>query len=209
MGWQAASIMTVTGVTTDLKTGEVWYVTTLHSGEQRKIPWFDLLHLKAISKTGLKGISSISVIREKIGIKQASDKFIGAFYANGTTSRGILKVPDILQPEAKDRARTEWLKLNSGKQTDLWGILRKRAQGAFTRSLEENTVKALWNHRTDYVLGSTQNQTLRLSEDDIGLRFELDLPNNTWGKDVTNLSNVGMLTGVHLVFMSEKMLGHI
>ncbi|WP_254068379.1 HK97 family phage prohead protease [Brevibacillus sp. 7WMA2] len=57
------------------------------------------------------------------------------------------------------------------------------APGAFTRSLGENTIKALWNHRTDYVLGSTKNQTLRLSEDDIGLRFELDLPNNTWGKD--------------------------
>ncbi|RAP29057.1 hypothetical protein C2W64_04004 [Brevibacillus laterosporus] len=105
---------TLTEVTTDPKTGEVWYVTTLPNGEQRKIPWFDVLHLKAISKTGLKGISPISVIREKLGIQQASDKFIGAFYANGTTSRGILKVPDILQPEAKDRTRTEWLKVNSG-----------------------------------------------------------------------------------------------
>ncbi|NKQ20507.1 phage portal protein [Brevibacillus laterosporus] len=105
---------TLTEVTTDPKTGEVWYVTTLPSGEHRKIPWFDLLHLKAISKTGLKGISPISVIREKLGIQQASDKFIGAFYANGTTSRGILKVPDILQPEAKDRTREEWQKLNSG-----------------------------------------------------------------------------------------------
>nr|WP_278429845.1 phage portal protein [Brevibacillus laterosporus] len=104
----------LTEVTTDLNTGEVWYITTLTNGEQRKIPWFDVLHVKAISKTGLKGISPISVIREKLGIQQASDKFIGAFYANGTTSRGILKVPDILQPEAKDRTREEWQKLNSG-----------------------------------------------------------------------------------------------
>ncbi|MGG0756051.1 phage portal protein [Brevibacillus laterosporus] len=104
----------LTEVTTDLNTGEVWYITTLTNGEQRKIPWFDVLHVKAISKTGLKGISPISVIREKLGIQQASDKFIGAFYANGTTSRGILKVPDILQPEAKDRTREEWQKLNTG-----------------------------------------------------------------------------------------------
>ncbi|QIC06079.1 phage portal protein [Brevibacillus sp. 7WMA2] len=104
----------VTEVTTDPNTGEVWYTTTLPNGEQRKIPWFDVLHLEAISKTGLKGISPISVIREKIGIQQASDKFIGTFYANGTTSRGILKVPDILQPEAKDRTREEWQKLNTG-----------------------------------------------------------------------------------------------
>ncbi|WP_338148759.1 phage portal protein [Brevibacillus laterosporus] len=92
----------------------MWYTTTLPNGEQRKIPWFDVLHLKAISKTGLKGISPISIIREKIGIQQESDKFIGAFYANGTISRGILKVPDILHPEAKDRTREEWQKLNTG-----------------------------------------------------------------------------------------------
>lgn len=75
------------------------------------------------------------------------------------------------------------VKFNQRSKLIYGEFYEKVAQGAFIRSLEENTVKALWNHRTDYVLGSTKNQTLRLSEDDIGLRFELDLPNNIWGKD--------------------------
>lgn len=66
----------------------------------------------------------------------------------------------------------------------IWGeFYEKVAQGAFARSLKENTIKALWNHRTDFVLGSMKPATLRLWEDDIGLAFEIDLPNNSWGND--------------------------
>jgi HK97 family phage portal protein len=42
------------------------------------------------------------------------DKFSGSFYANGTTTRGILKVPGLLETAAKDVARDEWKKVNSG-----------------------------------------------------------------------------------------------
>lgn len=95
--------------------GAVWYIITIpKTGERRKIPWYDVLHLKQLSKSGLKGITPISVIREKIGIQQASDKFIGSFYANGTSTKGVLKTDSKLQDEAKTRAREEWQKLNSG-----------------------------------------------------------------------------------------------
>ena len=33
------------------------------------------------------------------------------------------------------------------------------AKGAFAKSLEENTIKALWNHNSDIVLGSTKSRT--------------------------------------------------
>jgi HK97 family phage portal protein len=94
--------------------GEVWYITPLPNGEFRKLYPNEVLHFKNISKNGLKGISPISVVREKIGIQQASDKFIGAFYANGTSTRGVLKVPTPLEKPAKDRVREEWQKLNTG-----------------------------------------------------------------------------------------------
>ncbi|MGE7828972.1 HK97 family phage prohead protease [Paenibacillus sp. NPDC093718] len=76
----------------------------------------------------------------------------------------------------------------------------KVAQGAFAKALEENTVKALWNHRSDFVLGSSKNQTLRLIEDEIGLRFELDLPNNTWGNDAFESIHRGDVDGVSFGF---------
>ncbi|UVI28176.1 phage portal protein [Paenibacillus spongiae] len=104
-----------TDVQVDIVTGEVWYVTTLPSGEVRKIRHTDVLHFKGISKNGLKGITPISVIREELGVQQAQRKFIGAFYANGTATRGILKIPNgTLDKPAKDKARDEWQKANSG-----------------------------------------------------------------------------------------------
>lgn len=84
----------------------------------------------------------------------------------------------------------------------IWGEFYERvAKGAFAKSLEENTIKALWNHRTDYVLGSTKNGTLRLEEDDIGLRFELEMPNNSWGNDAFESISRGDTDGVSFGFL--------
>nr|WP_010500650.1 HK97 family phage prohead protease [Paenibacillus elgii] len=87
----------------------------------------------------------------------------------------------------------------------IWGeFYEKVAKGAFARSLQENTIKALWNHRSDFVLGSTKNQTLRLWEDDIGLRFELDLPDSTWGRDAFESIRRGDVDGVSFGFNVRK-----
>jgi len=62
-------------------------------------------------------------------------------------------------------------------------FVEKFERGAFTESLKTNNQKAFWSHNSNYVLGSTRSNTLRLSEDDVGLRFEVDLPDSTWGND--------------------------
>lgn len=80
----------------------------------------------------------------------------------------------------------------------------KVAKGAFTRSLQQNTIKALWNHRSDFVLGSTGSGTLRLEEDDIGLRFELDLPNSSWGNDAYESIQRGDVDGVSFGFFVRE-----
>jgi len=80
----------------------------------------------------------------------------------------------------------------------------KIAQGAFARSLKENTIKALWNHNRDMVLGSSKSGTLRLEEDDIGLRIEVDLPNNTWGHDAYESVQRGDVDGVSFGFYVRK-----
>lgn len=57
--------------------------------------------------------------------------------------------------------------------------------GAFSRTLSENgDVRALFNHNWDKVLGRTKSGTLILSEDDRGLKFEIELPNNSLGRDL-------------------------
>lgn len=56
---------------------------------------------------------------------------------------------------------------------------------AFTRSLKaRNDVKALVNHDTGQVIGSTRAGTLDLSLDDRGLKDVVDLPDTTYANDL-------------------------
>lgn len=73
-------------------------------------------------------------------------------------------------------------------------------KGSFANSLENDDQRALWSHDTSQVLGRTKNGTLRLSEDDIGLRFELDLPNTTLGNDAYETIKRGDVDGVSFGF---------
>ena len=77
-------------------------------------------------------------------------------------------------------------------------------RGAFTESLTNDEQLALWSHDTSKVLGRTKNGTLRLYEDDVGLRFELDLPNTTLGNDAYETIKRGDVDGVSFGFRMQK-----
>jgi uncharacterized protein len=75
--------------------------------------------------------------------------------------------------------------------------------GAFLNSLNNDDQRFLWSHDTGKVLGRTKNNTLRLKEDDVGLRFELDLPNTTLGNDTYESIKRGDVDGVSFGFKVE------
>jgi uncharacterized protein len=77
----------------------------------------------------------------------------------------------------------------------------KIAPGAFRGSLRSrNDVKLLWNHDSSMVLGSTRSGTLKLSEDDKGLRVEAQLPDTQAGRDARTLIQRGDVTGFSFGF---------
>jgi len=62
------------------------------------------------------------------------------------------------------------------------------ARGAFKKTLRaRNDIKFLWNHDAGEILGSTRAKTLKLYEDERGLRVEGILPNTSRGRDVKEL----------------------
>lgn len=75
------------------------------------------------------------------------------------------------------------------------------APGAFTDSLKSADVRALFSHDVTRVLGRTKNNTLRLEEDSVGLRFEIDLPNTTLGSDTHKSVLRGDIDGVSFGFL--------
>ncbi len=78
------------------------------------------------------------------------------------------------------------------------------AKGAFSKSIAESNIVALWNHDTNLVLGATRSGTMKLLEDDIGLAFEITLPNNTWGNDAYESISRGDVSGVSFGFWCRK-----
>nr|DAU86926.1 MAG TPA: prohead serine protease [Caudoviricetes sp.] len=56
------------------------------------------------------------------------------------------------------------------------GWIEEIAPGAFSRTLRENKdVKVLWNHDSNIVLGSTENRTASLQEDERGLHGPVEI----------------------------------
>ena len=84
---------------------------------------------------------------------------------------------------------------------DLGGFREIVKPGAFKRSLADSShVRALYNHNADQVLGRVGSRSLRLQEDDKGLRFELDLPPTTYAKDLEALVERGDVSGCSFAF---------
>lgn len=94
------------------------------------------------------------------------------------------------------------------KKSHVMGYFRKfREQfkkGAFTDSLSKDDQRFLWSHDTSKVLGRSKNRTLRLEEDAIGLRVELDLPNTTLGNDTYESIKRGDVDGMSFGFRMES-----
>ena len=78
---------------------------------------------------------------------------------------------------------------------NLGGWVEQIRSGTFRSTLNQADVRALFNHEPDHLLGRSSTGTLRMSEDDHGLRYEIDLPNTTLGRDVAELLRRGDISG--------------
>ena len=67
---------------------------------------------------------------------------------------------------------------------DMWGMREQVAPGAFTKTIKEDDVRALMNHDPNYVLARNKSGTLALSEDNKGLRVNINPPDTQWAKDL-------------------------
>ena len=95
-------------------------------------------------------------------------------------------------------------KFNSPSE-DLGGFVETIEAGAFRRSLRSrNDVKLLVNHDTGRVLASTRSGTMKLYEDEVGLRVEASLPNTSDGRDMAELLRRGDLNKMSFGFSVIK-----
>jgi HK97 family phage prohead protease len=76
-------------------------------------------------------------------------------------------------------------------------------QGAF-KDVTENDVYLTFNHNRDQVYARTINNTLTLTEDEVGLRFEATLNNTTGANDLYAMIERGDVVSNSFAFMVDK-----
>jgi HK97 family phage prohead protease len=86
----------------------------------------------------------------------------------------------------------------------MWGFREQIAPGAFDQAIQDDDVRALFNHDPNYLLGRNVAGTLRLKSDKKGLRYEVDLPDTAAGRDVKTLVDRGDVSGSSFGFVVEE-----
>ncbi len=66
----------------------------------------------------------------------------------------------------------------------MFGFVESIRPGAFTDTISEDDVRALFNHDINIVLGRNMAKTLELSEDDKGLRYVITPPDTSAARDL-------------------------
>ena len=87
-----------------------------------------------------------------------------------------------------------------GQETRISDFTEVIHPGAFAASLKGRDILALVDHDPSRLLARTKSGTLRLEEDSKGLRFELDLPDTTEGRDLLALAERGDIGGMSFGF---------
>ena len=82
---------------------------------------------------------------------------------------------------------------------DLGGFRERIAPGAFADVLDAD-VRALLNHNPSEVLGRTKSGTMRLFDEQRGLRFEIDVPDSPLGESVKAAVKRGDIDGASFRF---------
>lgn len=91
-----------------------------------------------------------------------------------------------------------------------WGFMETVKPGAFTKSIEDDDVRGLFNHDPNIVLGRNTAGTLKLWEDDTGLGYEITPPETQWARDLLESIDRGDISGSSFGFevMSQQWTEH-
>lgn len=124
------------------------------------------------------------------------------FTSKALTGAKVKRSEDGKQPVIEGYAAVFYRKGDVGTEYRLdTDIVERIAPGAFQRAIDEqHDARALFNHDKNFILGRVEAGTLRLSVDERGLRYEIDVPDTTAGRDVVTSIERGDLSGSSFAF---------
>lgn len=96
------------------KSGRLWYVTTLPTGEERKLFPEDVFHVRGFGFDGVRGYPAFQFARDTIGLGQAQQKYKAIRYRNAARPSVVLEAPGPIKTESRKALREEWEKMHTG-----------------------------------------------------------------------------------------------
>jgi len=88
---------------------------------------------------------------------------------------------------------------------DLGGFREQNKKGAFSKTIKESDIRGIHNHNNDWVFGRTGAGTLKLWEDDDGLRYSSTVDDGiSYVADMLKSIRRGDITGNSYAFHAEK-----
>lgn len=94
---------------------------------------------------------------------------------------------------------------DSGTEYRLWeNAVERIMPGAFDRAVQDDDVRALFNHDPSQILGRTKAGTLRLSVDEQGLRYDVEPSEIRMYQDVLNMLKRGDIDGSSFSFVVTR-----
>jgi uncharacterized protein len=106
---------------------------------------------------------------------------------------------DVEALQVRGQTVTGYAAVYNHESEDLGGFRERIAPGAFAGVLDSADVRCLLNHDPNIVLGRVKSGTLRLSDDERGLRFECDLPESR--SDLKEAVSRGDIDGASFRFL--------
>lgn len=128
------------------------------------------------------------------------------FVPNDTCQVEIETREDGAPPKIKGYAAVFYVEGEEGTEYELMPGLRERIMPrAFNRALQDkDDVRGLFNHDPNHVLGRTTAKTMRLIKDVKGLRYEIDPPDTSTGRDTAESIRRGDVSGSSFSFTVGK-----
>lgn len=117
--------------------------------------------------------------------------------------RSISQLPLTVETRGDGKAYITGYAAKYNTRSTLLGNFREEIKpGAFDRALREQShpIVALWNHDSNQVLGSTRSGTLTVDTDENGMRYSVEVPNTTLGRDLSVLISRGDVWGSSFAF---------
>ena len=122
-----------------------------------------------------------------------------------TLERRFLQIADVDLRADGEGLTLEGYAAVFGQEAVIWDAWREEvAPGAYAKTIQENDIRALFNHDENIVLGRNRAGTLKLAEDGRGLKATITAPDNEWGRPVVDAVRRGDVTGMSVLFKVIK-----